>query len=215
MARGPRIVIPNCPHHVTQRGNNRQDVFFSDVDREIYLKLLKKYTAAYHVDVLGYCLMTNHVHIIVTPATPDALSRAIGLTHNDYSRWLHIRRSESGHLWGHRFYSCPIESRYLSAVLAYVERNPVRAGLVPHCDAWHWSSAQAHLATSPHPSHDWLNLTPWATNWTPTLWHTALEDGLSEAEMQARILEATRTGHPLGDPTFIETIKQQLAAAAH
>ena len=211
MPRAPRIVIPNCPHHITQRGNNRQPVFFSDQDREIYLTLLKKYTAAYQVEVLGYCLMSNHVHIVASPATASGLSRAIGLTHNDYSRWLHVRRSECGHLWQARFYSCPIESRYLSAVLAYVERNPVRAAMVTHAEQWSWSSAQAHLA----PSDSWLTLSPWSESWTPTLWRTALDYGLAEAELQSRIAEVTSTGRPLADRSFIKKLEEQHGKCLH
>lgn len=207
MPRRPRIVIPNCPHHITQRGNNRQDVFFSDSDRALYLTLLKKHSAAHQVDILGYCLMSNHVHIVASPATPSALSRAIGLTHNDYSRYLHIRRAESGHLWQNRFYSCPVEARYLSAVLAYVERNPVRANLVASAADWSWSSAQTH--TAPTTPQTWLNLEAWSANWTPTLWRTALEHGLAEADLRARVLEATRTGHPLADQDFLANLERQ------
>ena len=123
MPRPPRIVIPNCPHHITQRGNKKEDVFFSPGDQDLYLQLLRKYCSEYGVSILGYCLMTNHVHIVATPSSADGLSRAIGLTHNDYSRWLHVRRNECGHLWQTRFYSCPVEERYLWTVLAYVERN--------------------------------------------------------------------------------------------
>lgn len=124
MSRRTRVVIPDCPHHVTQRGNNRRDVFFTDTDREMYLTLLKRYASEFAVDILGYCLMTNHIHVVASPHTADALSQTFGRTHNDYSRWLNIRRQESGHVWQNRYYSCPIEFRYLWAVLAYVERNP-------------------------------------------------------------------------------------------
>ena len=96
MPRQRRVVLPGCPHHLTQRGNNRRDVFFGDSDRMLYLSLLREYTSAYGVDILGYCLMTNHVHLIAIPGDAAGLAKAIGRTHNDYARWLHIRRSESG-----------------------------------------------------------------------------------------------------------------------
>src|SRR5882757_7174121 len=130
MPRQRRVVIPNCPHHITQRGNNRRAIFFGDGDREVYLTLLRAYAVECSVEILGYCLMTNHVHVIATPTVPSGLAKAFGRTHNDYARWLNIRRCESGHVWQNRFFSCPIETRYLWAVLTYVERNPVRAGLV-------------------------------------------------------------------------------------
>jgi len=125
MPRQRRAVIPNCPHHITQRGNNRRDVFFSDRDRELYLTLLKEYSQQYKLDILGYCLMTNHVHVVPTPTTEQSLAKVFGRTHNDYARSLNIRRRESGHLWQNRFHSCPVQSCYLGAAPAYVESSEI------------------------------------------------------------------------------------------
>ena len=207
MPRLRRIVIPNCPHHVTQRGNNRRDVFFTDTDRQVYLSLLREYSKEYGVEIIGYCLMTNHVHAVAIPSSPTALAKAFGRTHNDYARWLHIRRHESGHLWQNRYFSCPVEARYLWAVLAYVERNPVRAGLVPHCEDWFWSSALTHL----HPSTgvSWLHLESWTNDWSPAAWSVALEQGLAEAEIQSRLADATQSGRPFGAQSFIADIEKQ------
>ena len=105
MPRQRRVVLPGRPHHITQRGNNRRDVFFEDSDRELYLSLLREYAAKYQVEILGYCLMTNHVHLIAVPADATGPAKAIGRVHNDYARWLPIRRRESGHLWQNRFFS--------------------------------------------------------------------------------------------------------------
>src|SRR6476469_9326568 len=105
MPRQRRVVLPGRPHHITQRGNNRRDVFFEDRDRELYLSLLREYIAKYQVQILGYCLMTNHVHLIAVPADATGPAKAIGRVHNDYARWLPIRRRESGHLWQNRFFS--------------------------------------------------------------------------------------------------------------
>jgi putative transposase len=129
-------------------------------------------------------------------------AKAFGRTHNDYARWLHIRRRECGHLWQNRFFSCPVEVRYLWAVLAYVERNPVRAGLVSQCEEWRWSSALSHL--EPSAANDCLSLEAWARNWTPGMWRLALEEGLDEAELRCRLAESTQTGRPLGDDAFVE-----------
>ena len=201
MPRTGRVVIPQCPHHITQRGNNRRDVFFNDGDRETYLRLLRTYSSEYAVDILGYCLMTNHIHVVAAPSTETGLAKAFGLAHNDYSRWLNIRRGESGHVWQNRFFSCPVESRYLWAVLAYVERNPVRAGLAGKSDDWRWSSARDHLSRPG--THEWLNVEAWARNWTPGAWKIALEEGLDEAELKMRLVESTKTSRPLGDDLFI------------
>ena len=207
MPRRRRLIVPGFPHHVTQRGNNCRDVFYSNADRDVYLSLLKEYTAENQVDVLGYCLMTNHVHLILVPHHARALAKALGRTHNDYSRWLHIRRGESGHLWQNRFFSCPLDGAYTWAALAYVERNAVRAGLVPRCEDWPWSSARRHVGAA----HccDWLNVENWSQNWTSALWRTVLNDGLAEADIQYRLQEATRTGRPLGQEQFIDRCEQQ------
>lgn len=207
MPRQRRLVVPDRPHHVTQRGNNRRDVFFADGDREVYLSLLKEYAAEYKVDVLGYCLMTNHVHVIAVPANPTGLGKALGRTHNDYARWLHIRRRESGHLWQNRFFSCPLDDAYTWAALAYVERNAVRAGMVAQCEDWPWSSARRHVGEAD--SCEWLQLDRWSQNWTPGLWRVALHEGLAEADIQARLQEATRTGRPLGEGEFVKRCEQQ------
>lgn len=207
MPRQRRVVLPGCPHHITQRGNNRRNVFFDDSDRTLYLSLLREYTSEYGVDILGYCLMTNHVHLIAIPGGAAGLAKAIGRTHNDYARWLHIRRGESGHLWQNRFFSCPLEDAYTWAALAYVERNAVRAGMVAQCEDWPWSSARRHLGL-PH-SCDWLMVKCWSQNWTPALWRVALNDGLAEADIRARLHEATRTGRPFGDDEFIKSCEQQ------
>jgi putative transposase len=116
-------------------------VFFEDRDHELYLSLLKEYTAKFQAEILGYCLMTKSRSPDRGPADATGLAKAIGRVHNDYARWLHIRRRESGHLWQNRFFSCPLEDAFTWAQLAYVERNAVRAGMVAHCEEWARSSA--------------------------------------------------------------------------
>jgi putative transposase len=207
MPRHPRIVLPGRPHHVTQRGNNGREVFFSDADREIYLSLLKGYAADYSVDVLGFCLMTNHVHLIAVPNTGTGLAKALGQTHNDYSRWLHIRRRESGHLWQNRYFSCPLDNAHTWAALAYIERNPVAAALVPRAEDWPWSSARYHLGLADVPA--WLDVNLWSQNWGPGLWRSAIDKGLGEAGIRVRLQEATRIGRPLGNDEFVTNCETQ------
>ncbi len=207
MPRQRRVVLPGRPHHITQRGNNRREVFFEDSDRTLYLSLLREYADKYRVDILGYCLMTNHVHLIAAPVDDVGLAKAIGRTHNDYARWVHIRRRESGHLWQNRFFSCPLDDAYTWAALAYVERNAVRAGIVTQCDDWPWSSARRHLGETE--LCGWLAMQSWTQTWTPALWRIVLTEGLAEADIQARLREATQTGKPLGEGEFIEQCEQQ------
>jgi REP element-mobilizing transposase RayT len=105
MPRVARIVVPGVPHHITQRGNNRQDVFFVDDDRRLYLGLLAKSAARYGLQVLGYCLMTNHVHLVAVPLTAESLAKALGRTDFVYTQYIARRHRRSGHLWQNRFYS--------------------------------------------------------------------------------------------------------------
>jgi len=136
MPRTARIVIPGCPHHVTQRGNNRQPVFFTDADHEHYLELLCEQSERFGLAVEAYCLMPNHVHLIATPEREDSLAKAVGRTNLYYTRHIHALHGRCGHLWQDRFFSSALDDEYFWNVLIYVERNPVRAKLVRR--PWRW-----------------------------------------------------------------------------
>ena len=149
MPRVARIVVPGCPHHITQRGNNRQDVFFVDDDRVRYLEILAAQAERFGLTVEGYCLMTNHVHLIATPHGPDSLAKAVGRTNLYYTRYINGLHGRSGHLWQDRFFSCPLDDAYFWTAMIYVERNPVAAGLVTTASAWRWSSAATRRLADP------------------------------------------------------------------
>ena len=134
MARQARIVLPGVAHHVTQRGKNRQDIFFVDDDRRVYLSYLKESAARYGLAVSAFCLMTNHVHLVVTPETERALSKTLGRTHLMYAQYVHRLHGRLGHFWQSRFYSCPMDEAHAHNTAAYVELNPVRAGMVKSAD---------------------------------------------------------------------------------
>jgi len=125
-----RIVLPGVPHHITQRGNNRQDVFFVDDDRRAYLDLLGQHAERFGLKVLGYCLMANHVHLIATPSAEESLAKAVGRTHFGYTQYVNRHHRRSGHLWQNRFYSCALDEVHLWRAMRYTERNPVRGKLV-------------------------------------------------------------------------------------
>ena len=134
MARRPRHTVPEYSHHITQRGNNRQDVFFADEDRQLYLSLLRENSEKFGFEVQGYCLMTNHVHIIGVPREESSLTKAVGRSHWMYAQILNRLHGRSGHLWQDRFYSCPMDEAGMLQAMAYVERNPVRGKMVR--EAW-------------------------------------------------------------------------------
>ena len=146
MARLGRIVAPGFPHHVTQRGNRRQKVFFEPSDYALYRDVLAERCRKASVEVWAYCLMPNHVHLVLTPSTSDGLARAIGETHRQYTGFVNARARWTGHLFQGRFSSVALDDEHLVAAARYVAHNPVRARLVAHAQDWPWSSARAHLA---------------------------------------------------------------------
>jgi len=146
MARIARVVVPDFPHHITQRGCRRQRTFFSRQDYEYYLGLLKDSRDEAGVHVWAYCLMPNHVHMIIVPETTQSLSRYLGPTHRKYAIEVNRRMRWRGHLWQERFHSFVMDESHLHAAVRYVELNPVRARLCPTAREWRWSSAQAHLS---------------------------------------------------------------------
>ena len=207
MARLARVVIPGCAHHVTQRGNHRQDVFLRDEDRRTYLTILRDCCERFELGILAWCLMSNHVHLVAVPHREDSLARALGRAQADYARWLHVRQRQIGHLWQNRFYSCPLEKDHLWDVIRYVELNPVRAGLVQHAREWRWSSAKAHLGWT-----EACSLTDtawWQEHWKGGSWEEVLELGFREAGLVERIREATRTGRPLGSEVFTRGLEAE------
>src|SRR5579862_6996461 len=109
MSRLARVVVPGLPHHVTQRGNRREAIFFEDADRFEYLNLVRNHFRRYDLSVWAYCLMTNHVHFIVVPKQADALALAFRDAHSNYALSLNRRRRLNGHLWQGRFFSCPLD----------------------------------------------------------------------------------------------------------
>jgi putative transposase len=126
MARLARIALVNIPYHVTQRGNARQFILSCDEERKIYLDLLRKYVSLHELQLLGYCLMSNHVHLIVIPSKRDSLAQTLKQTHGRYATYWNAMHGSSGHAWQGRFYSCPLDDSHLWMALRYVERNRAR-----------------------------------------------------------------------------------------
>jgi putative transposase len=146
MARLARLVIPGLPYHVTQRGNRRGTTFFEDDDFRIYRELLTEAAHAAGVSVWAYCLMPNHVHLIVVPADPDGLRGTFANAHRRYARLINARHRWSGHLWQGRYGAVAMDEVHLVHAARYVALNPVRARLCDAAADWPWSSARAHLA---------------------------------------------------------------------
>ncbi|OGS46024.1 MAG: hypothetical protein A2539_08410 [Elusimicrobia bacterium RIFOXYD2_FULL_34_15] len=144
MPRIRRITAVEIPHHITQRGNYRQTVFKSSSDREKYLEWINEYSQKYQLEIIAYCLMSNHVHLIVIPHQTDSLAKTFNMAHMRYAQFINRRNKTSGHLWQGRFYSCMLDDIHLMEAVRYVERNPVRSGLIKKPWEWKWSSAIEH-----------------------------------------------------------------------
>jgi putative transposase len=205
MARLSRIALVNVPHHVTQRGNARQFILASDAERFVYLELLQQYVKLYQVSLLGYCLMSNHVHLVVVPRETHSLATALKQTHGRYASYWNAAHKSSGHVWQGRFYSCPLDSAHLWIALRYSERNPVRARLVAEAASWAWSSAAVHCGTREPPS--WLDLEMWSKRWSARTWQEYLGAGESEDDV-ASVRRCTHTGRPLGTTDFLHSVEQ-------
>lgn len=207
MPRIARIVIPGLAHHVTQRGNNRQDVFLTDADRVAYLQILKHQATKCRLEVLGYCLMTNHIHLVVVPQGDTALAQAVGRTHFTYAQRFNTDHGRSGHLWQGRFYSCAMEHGHELSALRYVEQNPVRAGLAGEAWRYPWSSAAAHTG-QPDPS-GMLDLKSWQSLSAGLDWRAFLSERLP-GEEYLDLRRQTMTGRPLGTVRFLAVTGKQL-----
>ncbi len=207
MPRVARVVVPGVPHHLTQRGNNRQDVFFTDSDRRLYLKLLREQAQRHGLAVHGYCLMTNHVHLVGTPAGPLSLAKAVGRTDFLYTQAINRLHGRSGHLWQNRFYSAPLDEPHFWTALAYVEQNPVRSGIVRQAWEYAWSSASVHLGGPDR--HRLLDLRLWQSWSNGMTWKQVLRRRQNDDTLRA-VRRSTRTGRPLGSDRFIAKLEAAL-----
>jgi putative transposase len=189
---------------VTQRGNNRQAVFFADDDRRAYLALLKQRCQVHGLQILGYCLMTNHVHLIAVPQTEDALAKAIGRTHYLYTQYINRLHGRSGHLWQNRFHSCPMDDIHLWRAMSYMERNPVRAKMVRVAWRYRWSSAAAHCGSKDESGL--LDLAAWFKEWRAARWQAELRRSEDAAEVK-QIRRCLQPGRPLASDRFISKLE--------
>lgn len=198
--------MPGVSHHVTQRGNNRADVFFVDDDRRVYLELLRKGAQRYGLQVEGYCLMTNHVHVVGVPREEHSLARALALANLLYTQYVNQMHGRSGRLWQNRFFSCPLDDAYRVAALCYAEHNPVRAGMVKSPADYAWSSAACHCGGED--GARLLDLSAWGREYPGDTWQRVLAEHAPESRDALRL--NTRTGRPLGTDSFLSKIETTL-----
>lgn len=188
MPRPARLVLPGIPHHVTARGARREPTFYSDDDYARYITLLRRGCGEAGTTVWAWCLMPNHVHLLLVPSRPDGLASALHRAHRRYALEINQRQGWCGAFWQGRFGSVPLDERHLSICFRYVELNPVRARLAVRPEDWRWSSARAHLDLGADPLTD---LAPARERIDD--WRAFLDDGL-DPDDHAALQAAERTG---------------------
>ena len=201
MARLPRIVIPGLPHHVTQRGNRRARVFFEDGDYELYKSLLGEAARKAGAEIWSYCLMPNHVHMIVVPSDKDGLRRTFADAHRRYTGFINARLRVTGHLWQGRFGSVVMDEAHLAHAVRYVSMNPVRAGLVERAGDWPWSSVRAHLSGR---DDGLVKVAPVLERYGDFAAFLAQDVDASDAFRRLR--QSETTGRPLGDEAWLDKV---------
>mgnify|MGYP001336658477 CR=1 FL=1 len=201
MARLRRLVIPGCPHHVIQRGNRRQRVFFSEEDKAFYLTLLGRQAAKHGIAIWAYCLMDNHTHLVAVPESKDSFTRAIAELHRRYTLVINTREDWKGYLWQGRFISYPMDEAHAYRTVRYVERNPVRAGLVSRAETYEWSSARAHVRRESHPLLTPSPLEAAILDWSAYLGQSECPEDIEEFHRHET------TGRPLGSEDFIKRLE--------
>jgi putative transposase len=204
MPRVARNVFPHIPHHITQRGNRREDVFFHDDDKQFYLEMLFDYCEKHQVTLLSYCLMDNHIHLILTPETADGLQKVLKPLHMRYAQYINKQHGWTGHVWQGRFFSSALDDAHTHSAIRYVERNPVEAGMVEKAEDYTWSSAAHHCglvdSALSNKANSLINISQ--SDWSQWL-------SIAENKTVTDVLERNvEKGLPCGSDDFIDKLEQ-------
>ena len=212
MARLPRLTLPGYPHHVIQRGNNRQAIFAKTADYQRLLDLLDDNARQFEVAIHAYVLMSNHFHLLVTPQTSDGLPQMMQAVGRRYVRYFNDSQQRSGTLWEGRYRSTLIQTdRYLLACMSYIDLNPVRAGLVAQAADYPWTShghyigRQMDKVVTPHPLVWALGNTPFARE---AAYAELVQAGINPVQ-QSALTQATLSGWALGEPDFVADLQKR------
>jgi putative transposase len=212
MARLPRLTVPGYPHHIIQRGNNRQAIFATPADYELLLALVDEHARKQHVAVHAYVLMSNHFHLLATPETVEGIPQMMQAVGRRYVRNYNLRQARSGTLWEGRYKSNLIQAeRYLLACMVYMDLNPVRAGMCADPADYAWSSHQHYIGRrtdkliTPHPLYWELGNTPFARD---EAYSSLVRAGIGEQEKRALTDSALR-GWALGEPDYVADLQRR------
>lgn len=204
MPRSGRIVLPGFPHHVIQRGHNKQDIFLENGDYEYYLESLRNWRRQYDVKLYAYCLMTNHVHLLLEPQSPAGLAQLMKRVAGRQTRYFNSKYSRYGTLWEGRFKSSIVDTEtYLLNCARYIELNPVRACLVEYPEKYTWSSYREHVGDSLRALIcDHFENLPDARSYA-----SYVAEGISSEEMEF-ISSSVERNQLTGSSTFIDKVEQ-------
>ncbi len=212
MARLPRLTLPDYPHHVIQRGNNRQPIFASPADYQRLLDLLEENAKKFAVAIHAYVLMSNHMHLLATPQTAEGLPLMMQALGRSYVRYFNATQQRSGTLWEGRYKSTLIQSeRYLLACMAYIDLNPVRAGIAARAQDYPWSSHGHHIGLrcdrliTSHALFWELGNTPFARE---AAYAEMVQAGINPVQ-QAALTDATLRGWALGEADFVANLQKR------
>lgn len=214
MARLPRLTVPGYPHHIIQRGNNRQAIFSANADYELLLGLIDEHARKQQVAVHAYVLMSNHFHLLATPETEEGIPQMMQAIGRRYVRNYNLRRQRTGTLWEGRYKSTLIQAeRYLLACMVYMDLNPVRAGMVADPADYRWSSHQHYIGRrvdkliTPHPLYWELGNTPFSRD---EAYGALVRSGIGEEQRRALTDSALR-GWALGEPDYVADLQRRTA----
>lgn len=212
MARLPRLTVPGHPHHIVQRGNNRQAIFSSTADYQMLLALLDENAQKFGVALHAYVLMGNHFHLLATPSTEEGLPRMMQAVGRRYVRYFNDSQGRSGTLWEGRYRSTVIDpDRYLLACMAYIDLNPVRAGLVKEAALYPWSSHARYVGlrtdkmVTPHALFWALGNTPFSRE---AAYAELVAQGITPVQQEA-LTQSVLGGWALGDENFVVNLQTQ------
>ncbi|HEX7888207.1 MAG TPA: transposase [Ramlibacter sp.] len=212
MARLPRLTVPGYPHHIIQRGNNRQPIFSREADYQLLLDLIHEHARQQHVAIHAYVLMSNHFHLLATPETEEGIPQMMQAVGRRYVRHYNLRQERSGTLWEGRYRSTLIQAeRYLLACMVYIDLNPVRAGMAADPADYRWSSHEHYIGrradklVTPHPLYWELGNTPFARD---EAYGTLVRAGIGDREKQALTDSALR-GWALGEPDYVAELQRR------
>ena len=208
MARIARVVAVDYPHHLTQRGNNRQAIFNDDEDRRKYLSFIDNYSRKYKLTILAYCLMPNHVHFIGVPEKLESLAKTFNFAHMRYAQCFNKKTRSCGHLWQGRFYSCILDEGHLLMAARYIECNPIRAAMVKKAWEWKWSSAGYHIGVEKNSIIRMGNLFDYI-DFSQREWKEYLQMAEND-KVITKLRKYTKTGLPLGTEEFVKKLEAKV-----